>query len=473
MIKRIAYLLDQGEGIAVEFKTARMALNRDVYETVCAFLNRSGGDLLLGVGDDGDVVGIDANHIERMRKEFVTTINNPQKLSPPCYLSVETVDFHGKMLLHVLVPQSSQVHRCNGKIFDRNEDGDFDITDNQTLTTQLYVRKQSHYSENTIYPYAELADLRPELIDRARKLAENRQPVHPWTSMDDMELLTSAQLWLQDYQRNVRGLTLAGILLFGTDTTILSILPHHRTDALLRRDDINRYDDRDDIRTNLLDSHTRLIAFGEKHLKDPFYLEGEQRVSLRNRILREIVGNLLIHREYSHAFPAKMVIERERLFTENSNKPHGHGLIDPNLFSPYPKNPAIARVFKEIGWADELGSGVRNLFKYCHAFGGHDPELIEDDIFRLNLPLSEMSRAAAQEKPFDKTPVKTPVETLVKTPGQIIQVLAENPEMTLAGVAEIIGKSLSAVERATSKLVKEGRIRHVGPKKGGHWEVTP
>ena len=49
--------------------------------------------------------------------------------------------------------------------------------------------------------------------------------------------------------------------------------------------------------------------------------------------------------------------------------------------------------------------------------------------------------------------------------------LKKAPEMTLSEVAAAIGKSLRTVERVGSKLVKEGRLRHVGPKKGGHWEV--
>ena len=64
-----------------------------------------------------------------------------------------------------------------------------------------------------------------------------------------------------------------------------------------------------------------------------------------------------------------------------------------------------------------------------------------------------------------------PVKTSVKMPDQILRMLDENPEMTLAEVASKIGKSLRAVERASSKLVKAGRLRFVGPKKGGHWEV--
>lgn len=65
--------------------------------------------------------------------------------------------------------------------------------------------------------------------------------------------------------------------------------------------------------------------------------------------------------------------------------------------------------------------------------------------------------------------VKT--EDSEKTQDQILRILNEDPDMTLSEVAQKIGKSLSAVERASSKLVKAGRLRYVGPKKGGHWEV--
>ena len=64
------------------------------------------------------------------------------------------------------------------------------------------------------------------------------------------------------------------------------------------------------------------------------------------------------------------------------------------------------------------------------------------------------------------------VKTSVKTPVKILQLLQSHPEMTLAQVAANISKSLSAVERASSKLVKEGRLKYVGPQKGGHWELS-
>lgn len=85
--------------------------------------------------------------------------------------------------------------------------------------------------------------------------------------------------------------------------------------------------------------------------------------------------------------PAKLIIEKDRVYIENGNRAHGNGIIDPENFSPFPKNPAIAKFFKEIGWVDELGSGVRNIYKYNKIYSGAEPVFIEDDIFKTIIPL--------------------------------------------------------------------------------------
>jgi len=63
------------------------------------------------------------------------------------------------------------------------------------------------------------------------------------------------------------------------------------------------------------------------------------------------------------------------------------------------------------------------------------------------------------------------VETSVKTSVEILNLLAENPRTTLAQIASKVGRTPRAIEMAVAKLQKEGRLRRVGPKKGGHWEV--
>lgn len=190
---------------------------------------------------------------------------------------------------------------------------------------------------------------------------------------------------------------------------IQSIVPQYRTDAILRRINLDRYDDRDDIRTNLIESYDRLMAFVAKHLTDPFYLEKDRRTSLREHIFREVVTNTLIHREFLSSFPAKFIIENHQVKTENANRPHGHGMINPADFTPYPQNPVIARFFKEIGRADELGSGVRNLYKYTRIYSrGADPQLIEADIFRIIIPTASEAteQATEQATTFDQDQIR-------------------------------------------------------------------
>jgi len=225
------------------------------------------------------------------------------------------------------------------------------------------------------------------LIEKARVMAMNRTSNHPWSKMNDLEMLRSAALYERNLQTGEEGFNLACILLFGKDDVITSALSYYRTDAILKIKDLERYDDRDDIKTNLLESYERLTDFIKKHLNDKFYIEGDQRINVRDVIARELCANLLIHREYSNPYPAKLIITKNDIYTENANKPRIIGFIDLDNYSPYPKNPKIANFFKEIGLADELGSGIRKIVKYTQIYSGDLPEFKDDEIFKVKIPL--------------------------------------------------------------------------------------
>lgn len=60
-------------------------------------------------------------------------------------------------------------------------------------------------------------------------------------------------------------------------------------------------------------------------------------------------------------------------------------------FEAFPKNPPISKVFREIGYADELGSGMRNTNKYTKLYSGGTPTFIEDNIFRINIPIDNVA----------------------------------------------------------------------------------
>jgi len=63
-IKKIKHIISKGEGISIEFKKAGKQLLENLFETVCAFLNRKGGEILLGVDDNKNIIGIDDNKTE-------------------------------------------------------------------------------------------------------------------------------------------------------------------------------------------------------------------------------------------------------------------------------------------------------------------------------------------------------------------------------------------------------------------------
>lgn len=76
-VESLKKLITCGESITVEFKESKNRLNKDLYESVCAFLNRHGGHIILGVKDNGEILGVDKGSANQLKKDFVTSLNNP------------------------------------------------------------------------------------------------------------------------------------------------------------------------------------------------------------------------------------------------------------------------------------------------------------------------------------------------------------------------------------------------------------
>lgn len=88
----IQSMLAVGETVAVEFKCCGNGIESDTYETVCSFLNRFGGDIFLGVLNDGTVVGVPKNAVSDMVKNFIKVVSNPALFSPTVHLVPEKID---------------------------------------------------------------------------------------------------------------------------------------------------------------------------------------------------------------------------------------------------------------------------------------------------------------------------------------------------------------------------------------------
>ena len=500
-IRNFESILTVGENVAVEFKRCGSGIGNDVYESICSFLNRFGGDLFMGVEDDGTVVGLPEKAASDMIKNFIKCISNPDLLSPTVYLSPEITEYQGKTVIHVHVPPSAEVHSYKKVIYDRVDDADVKVTSTGQIA-QMYIRKQGIFTERKVYPYAELEDLRLDLLPRLRIMAANNSgnQGHPWSSLSDEELIKSAGLYGKDWETGKYGYNLAAIMLLGKDRVISDIVPAYMTDALLRRVNVDRYDDREVIQTNLIESYEQLMEFGRKHLQDKFFLEGDQRKSLRKIITREMIANTLIHREYTSPYQARFVIERNRMYIANANRCTKQGLITPDNLEPQSKNPVIASFFRNIGYAEQLGSGVRNLFKYSRFYSGQDPEFVEGDIFKIIVPLDDnysldhgnganganscgiidtistdrvresLIPYAADRRSFSFSEKSAGI--LSREEAEILDRVKKNPHLTQSQIQREMGISLRSVKRVMSRLQQRGILVREGNNRSGSWMIN-
>ena len=275
-----------------------------------------------------------------------------------------------------------------------------DITDSPIQLQNMYNRKSNTYAEHKIFPYVTTEDLRMDLMDKVRNLAKSKIPDHPWLKMSDEEILKSAGLWEKDFSSGIQGYNLAGVLLFGKDEVIRSCCPGYITDAIYRIQNLDRYDDRLQVTTNLIEAYELLMD--------------------------------------------KVTIEKDWLKTENWCIPRHHGNIMSDEFTPYPKNPLIQQFFANIGRTDTIGSGVRNLYKYTPIYSdGGKPELIEDDVFRITIPLDKVAADEGREQ-----------KTLSEREQKIYNMICENLHLSVEQVMAELDISRATVFRDYARIKK-------------------
>lgn len=449
---QLRQLIAQGEGLNLEFKRCGALPGKDVFETICSFANRQGGHILLGVIDDGSVEGISQNAKLDVERNIVNVISDPNQFNISPSLEFEHVDIDGKCILDVWVPMGPSVYRYKGIVYDRMADVDVKVKSDDQISA-LYLRKQNTYTEQRVYPHIDKDDLRIDMLPHIREMIRANRDDHPWLALSDDELMKAARLYTKDQQSGEWGFNLAAIMLLGKNETILDTCPVYRTDAILRRVNTDRYDDRLMVTTNLIDAYGLLSEFCRKWLPDAFALDGDQRVSARDVIVRELVVNTLIHREFISPFIAQLIIDNDGIHTKNASRCLFAGKVSLDNLAPTPKNPAIANFFTQIGLAEELGSGIRNLYKYSQLYSGTAPDLSDGDFFNAFVQVPSAGGATHDDrKNRDSTSMAADVERTV------LELLSAKDAVSARSVAEELGASPRTVRRYLAALVDEGLL---------------
>jgi predicted HTH transcriptional regulator len=117
MSSSIINLLKQEESIILKFKESKIKLNKDIYDTVCSFSNRQGGYIILGVSDNNMVVGVAKNKIEEIKSDFITTVNNSQKII--CKIYKKIITFSKKIKFKSSSWSWTKLSKC--KLYDKSQ----------------------------------------------------------------------------------------------------------------------------------------------------------------------------------------------------------------------------------------------------------------------------------------------------------------------------------------------------------------
>lgn len=129
--------------------------------------------------------------------------------------------------------------------------------------------------------------------------------------------------------------------------------------------------------------------------------------------------------------------------------------------------------FTNIGNADELGSGTRNLFKYTKLYSGKNPEMLEDDIFKTIVPLDEKYSFDAQignPKSENQNQDEKKIY-LSENQKKILEEMKSNPSTTAKILSQKVGISQRKIQENIRFLKENGLVERKGSNKSGKWLV--
>ncbi len=107
---RFIALTKLGEGNQIEYKTCTEDVSESLYETACSFLNHTGGHILMGVTDDGVIVGVNPDRAETLKKNIINCIKNTELFLPCPYFTPQILEVNDKVVLYLEIPCGNIPH---------------------------------------------------------------------------------------------------------------------------------------------------------------------------------------------------------------------------------------------------------------------------------------------------------------------------------------------------------------------------
>ena len=386
------------EDLTHEFKSDRTCLSDgDIIDAVVAFANTEGGDLYLGVEDDGEITGLHPRHTDST--QLAALIAN--KTVPPVSVRVEILSF-SVPVLKVSVPRKTAVVASSaGKIQRRRIKADGTPENVPMYPYEITARLSSlSLLDFSAQPVADACydDLDPVERERLRNIIRTYRGEPQLLELSDEELDKALQFVVLQNGKEVP--TLCGLLMIGKASAIKAHVPTAEAAIQVLSGT--------DIKVNESFHLPLLAAFEKFHATFNAWNTSEEmemgmfRVSIPAydpRAFREALVNAFCHRDYSLLGRVRMAIEDDGLTISN---PGGfiEGINADNLLDaePHGRNPVLADAMKRIGLAERTGRGIDRIYEGSLLYGRQLPDYSQSNAtsVRLLIPKGPVDKAFIQ-----------------------------------------------------------------------------
>jgi ATP-dependent DNA helicase RecG len=482
---------DEVECKLAQGRDGRGEVPRSLWESYSAFANTAGGYLILGVEEKEDgSFRIDKGiaNVSKLRTEFFNLANNPQKVSV-CLVQPENfqeVSISGKDVIIIRIPPASRQHRpvfvygnpLTGT-FRRVDEGDR-LCSRETVRRMLAEQEDDSRDDRILRGFG-LDDLSSPSVGIYRNMLQASSPRHPFLEADPLEFLRKIRAWRKDRETGAEGVTIAGLLMFGTSEAIKDEFPNYALDYQERDEPkADRWTDR--ITTdgtwsgNIFDFFRLVWRKLTLDIKVPFRLvEGQRQDETSVHVaLREALVNCLIHADYT-CRSSVLIVKRPDMF----------GFRNPgNMRVPVEsairggesdaRNRNLQQMFLMIGAAERAGSGVPKIHMGWREQHWRPPVLREktepSEQTLLELRMEDLLPPAVVEllhrefgKEFDRLGAEA---RIVLATAAVETTVSHARAMTLCDVHP------TDMTRLLQSLVSEGFLTKVGQGRGSLYHLV-
>lgn len=463
----MSFVLPEKETLEVEFKSDLKKLSDDnLIDAVVAFANTSGGDIYLGVEDDGTPTGVHETHKDYI--QLAAFVAN--RTVPPISIQIEPLySDDDKMVLLIHVPKSrSIVASSSGKMQRRRIKGD-GTPENiplypHEIATRLSELSLLDFSAQPV-PGAQYQDLDPIERERLRGIIRSYNGEKNLLDLSDEELDKAMQFVVSMEDRLVP--TYTGMLMLGRKEKMKELVPTAESAFIMMRGT--------EVTTNesfylpLLAAIEKMIDFVSARNPEQEIEQGLFRISIPEfnpRAVRESIVNAFAHRDYTQLGRVLVRIDADGLSVSN---PGGfiEGVTYHNILTvePHGRNPVLADALKRVGLAERSGRGVDRIFEGSLMYGRDLPDYSESTSSSVRLfiprgmPDKKMVALISEEQKKTGEPVSL-------TALFVLNALKHNRRMSLNEISTECNIPEAKLRSTVERLTEAGIIDGMGNGRG-------